>query len=223
VPKHQNGTPQSGLRQCRVCAHPFVDEINVMIMNGVNYSQIIKRAAELSTAAPPLTKVMLSRHKAKHLYQNPVSIQKADGTKETYISGRYLAERITVDKSAIPEAVPLPDALKVIINAGISNILQNPTLVSPQMLISALEVARKSGLFTGSDEEFTDAWAALGRKRRTRRMTLEETVEEDADEPPAAQRVEPAALPDNAGWDFSPEWEEAVEPVPAERKPDGHS
>lgn len=172
-----------GIRICKICSHPGVEEINAMILNGVRYEDITRRMKQLYPSAPRITQVNITTHKKHHLLNKPVSIESPDGKKYTYIAGATVAEKITIDKSAIPEGVSIPDALKVIISAGVANILQNPETVTPAVLVSALELARKSGLLTAGAEEFVDAWEALANsskrksKKRTRRVTVEEEEE----------------------------------------------
>lgn len=185
------GRRLSGQAACKVCTHPGVDEINVMLLNGTDYNVIISKMKQGHPTAEVLSKPNLSRHKKNHLLNQPITIETEDGQKQTYITGAFLAERITVDRSALPDPVAIPDALRVIIAAGVANVLQNPSLVTPQMLVPALDLARKMGLFTGDSQDFNDAWAALGatrktkERKRTRRVTVEETVEETGqdDEP----------------------------------------
>lgn len=204
------GRRRGGASACKVCSHPGVDEINVMILNGTDYNIIITKMKQAHPEAAELTKPNLSKHKRGHLLNNPITIQTEDGSKQTYITGAFLAERITVDKSAIPDPVAIPDALRIIIAAGAANVLQNPALVTPQILVPALDLARKMGLFTGEDQDFGEAWAALGQAKaakkgkRTRRVTVEETLEEDV-EPTEVIDAEPAVpaletAQDDDGW-----------------------
>lgn len=220
------GRRLGGQSVCKVCAHPGVDEINVMLLNGVDYTIIITKMKQGHPTAEELTKSNLSRHKRNHLLNKPITIEGEDG-KHTYITGAFLAERITVDRSAIPDPVAIPDALRVIIAAGVANVLQNPSLVTPQILVPALDLARKMGLFSGDSQDFADAWAALAgakakkERKRTRRVTVEETVEEssqDGDEPDVIDvpPEKPRELPDL--WGTEAEWPASAEAIPVRRK-----
>lgn len=218
------GRRLSGASICKVCAHPGVDEINLMVLNGVDYSVIINKMRQAYPTAGVLTKPNLSRHKKNHLLNRPITIESEDG-KHTYITGAFLAERITVDRSAIPDPVSIPDALRVIIAAGVANILQNPSLVSPQVLVPALDLARKIGLFTGDSQEFNDAWAALAgakakkERKRTRRVMVEETVEESEREDQTPEVIDVLAPRELATrWDVEDAWQSSVDTIPVIRK-----
>lgn len=186
---------RSGETQCKVCAHPGKAEIDAMLLNGAKYSAIIARMRAAHPEAPELIPSNLTRHKNAHLLTKPIKVSEVNPetgeVQEGYLIG-HLSQAITAPKEVIPdEAVSVPDALKVIINAGVRNIAHNPELVTPQMLIAALDMARKIGLGGNDQEEFKDAWKELGKrkgemtrkaKRRKTTMTVEEEVEETVHE-----------------------------------------
>lgn len=186
---------RSGEKQCKVCVHKGKAEIDALLLNGAKYSAIIRRMRAAHPEEPELNPSNLSRHKNAHLLTKPIKVTEVDPetgqVQEGYLIG-HLTQAITAPKEVIPdEAVSVPDALKVIINAGVRNIAHNPELVTPQMLIAALDMARKIGLGGNDQEEFRDAWKELGRrkgemtrkaKRRKTTMTVEEEVEETVHE-----------------------------------------
>lgn len=197
------GTPQSGRTACRVCTHPGKEEIDAMILNGTDYNMIIRRMCAVHPTVKPLTKPNLSRHKSNHLLNRPITVVDENGEKLTYITGAVVAERMVVPKEAIPDPVSLPDALAVIIAAGVINILQNPQVVTPTVLVQALELMRKGGLNSDEQEQFRQAWASLGkmkkelssRARRKRTVTFEEEINVTSQVDPAPENVEPPAEP----------------------------
>lgn len=175
--------PDITATRCKVCTHPGLDEINAMLLNATPYTAIIRRMTKAHPGAPELSSPNLSTHKKNHLLARPITVQTEAGETQMYASGAFLTRQLSVAKEDLPvDNLTLPEALRTIIVAGVRNILLNPELVTPAVLIQAVEVARKAGLFTGQTEEFEEAWALLNKERpkrkRTRKVTLEETVEE---------------------------------------------
>lgn len=162
-----------------------------MLLNGTQYDKIIARMKAAHPGEPELTRDNLSRHKKGHLLTRPITVEEVDpetGEKKTGFIVGHLAAAPIVPKEAIPaieDRISLPDALDLIINIGLRNALYNPDLVTMKDVISAVEIKRKLGLGGGEEEDFRQAWEALGQKRgamkkksRRRKVTVtEEEVE----------------------------------------------
>jgi len=192
MPKGGPGQRKARPGQCKICGepeHPGRVEIDAMLLNGAPYKAIIARMEAAHPGAEDLTEPNLSRHKNRHLLTKPIKTTEVDPetgeVKEAYIIG-HLTEAPIVPKSAIPkptEVTPLPDALGLIINCGLINIAKNPALVSPTILIMAIDMARKMGVGGKEVEEFAAAWSALNREKskarakRTTTVTVEETID----------------------------------------------
>lgn len=171
--------------QCKVCGsppHPGRREIDAMLLNGAAYKAIIARMQAAHPGAYDLTEPNLSRHKNRHLLTQPIKTTEIDEEtgeeREAYIIG-HLASAPMVPKSALPkptEVVPLPDALGLIINAGLLNIARNPSLVTPPVLMAAIDMARKLGVGGKEVEEFAAAWGALNRAKAKGKRTTTVTV-----------------------------------------------
>lgn len=210
---------QRRLGDCKVCAHPGAETIDAMLLNGTDYSIIATKMRQSHTEAPVLTKTNLSRHKTNHLLSKPITIESEDGQQQVYLTGAALAKSITIPKENIPEGVSVSDSLKVIISAGIWNIMQNPAIVTPQVLIQALDQARKLGVGSSEGDEFGAAWAALGGEKakvtrstkRTRRVTVEEQIsatEATAQAASAPEVIDVTALPEEWSADDLKQLEE---------------
>lgn len=162
MPKGGPGQPKAGQGQCKVCTHPGQAEIDAMLLNGATGKAIIARMKAAHPGAVEITEPNLSRHKKNHLLTKPIKTTEVDENgevKEAYIIG-HLTKAITVPREAIPkptEVVNIPDALGVIINAGVRNILNSPEWVTPQILMFALDMARKMGIGGKEIEEFAEA------------------------------------------------------------------
>jgi hypothetical protein len=171
-----------------------------MLLNGAKQQAIIDKMKYAHPGEPELNKSNLSRHYHNHLITQPIKTTETDPetgeVREGFIVG-HLTQHIAVPKEAVPppeERISIPDALAVIINAGVRNAIVNPASVSPKDLLAAIEIARKLGLRGDDDEEFRDAWKALGeaksggntrKSKRRRKVTVEEeeTVEERGGRP----------------------------------------
>ncbi len=179
---------KSGLSKCRVCRHPGAKEIDTMILNGTGYPAIVARMRQVHPGEPALAAPGLSRHKTQHLLNNPITreVVGEDGvtTIQTYVTGQYEAQSLMIPPEAIPAIPSLIDSLKVIIAAGLHNILNNPGIVTPDKLIAALIELRKAGGGTDDLNTFLGAWDNVGKAKKdmqrkaktTRTVTVSETV-----------------------------------------------
>lgn len=205
-PRSPDQKDQMSVSRCRVCNHPGVDEINAMLLNAAPYKNIIKRGKAAYPEEPPLNEAALSRHFHRHLITKPIKTEELDLTTGDMVEG-YLVGHLTrameVPKEVIPkDPIGLSDALKVIINAGIFNIMNNPGVVTPAVLVSAIDMARKMGIGGREGEEFNDAWAALNEKKNQQRRKRKRTVtltEEVTDTTIPDDTIEVLPLPEG-GW-----------------------
>lgn len=175
---HKRGNPGA---TCKVCNHPGKEEVNTLLLNSRPHQEIIKKMARAYPDEPVLIPANLSRHYHNHVVNNPIVVHNEDGSETQYITGATRANAIVIAKEAIPDMVPIQDALKVIIAAGVSNIIDDPKSVTPNVLVMALQELKKLGGSIAGDE-MAQAWAAAKKTKRTRKVTMEETVEE-TDEP----------------------------------------
>lgn len=198
----------NGRTRCKICNHPGRQAIDAMLLGGAaKYKDIIAKMKAAHPGEPELNEANLSRHWKDHVQTQPIAVSRADPETGEQITGYltgHLSEALVVQKDAIPtneQSVTLPDALKVIINAGVRNILLNPLLVGPKELVAAIEMARKMGLLGNDTEEFAAAWKEFakaksrspGKTKRTRRVTVEETQEDEIgpDEAPLPANLAP--------------------------------
>lgn len=204
------GQVKGGERECKVCAHPGRAEIEAMILNGAEYAAIITRMRQVAPDAPALTKPNLSKHKNNHLLNRPITrvVEGADGqvVEQTYLTGHYESKSIVIPRDAIPEIPGLTEGLKIIIAAGLQNVLHNPALVTVDKLIQAMELFRKIGGAGANElESLMGEWGAVEKRkgelkktaRRTRKVTVEETTETTEAAPQAA---DPASEPIEGEW-----------------------
>jgi hypothetical protein len=163
-----------------------------MILNGTSAYNIIRRAKAAYPTEPDLTAKNISAHRTRHLLTKPIATEEVDPetgeVKTGYLIG-HLSTTLSVRREDLPKDAPsLPEALRTIITAGIRNVLLNPITVTPNILVMALEMARKLNLGSGDEDDFKEAWGELGKKKnaikekasrakRTRRVTIEETEE----------------------------------------------
>jgi hypothetical protein len=188
---------KTGANACKVCNHPGRQEIDAMLLNAqAKYKDIIARMLKAHPGAPELNEPNLTRHKKAHLLTQPIKTTTVDPETgeevEGYVIG-HLSRAITVPKEALsPEGIPMPLALNTIIQAGIRNILQNPELVSPIILMQALEMARKLGIGGSEEDEFKSAWEELGKKRRVKKTTKTTVTKEvEVEATPTDARTDP--------------------------------
>ena len=163
-----------------------------MLLNGAKYKDIIAKMKAAHPGEVELNDANLSRHWKDHIQTQPIAVTTTDPetglTTQGYLAG-HLMQSLDVPKEMIPrDAVPIADALKTIIAAGVRNILLDPMLVGPKELVAALDMARKLGLFGDDAEQFAEAWKAFasakesGKKRKTtRKVTVEQTEELEED------------------------------------------
>lgn len=161
-----------------------------MILNGAKYPVIIARMKQIHPEAPDLIASNLSNHKSRHLLNNPITVESADGTKQTFLTGAYPAEGIVIPSEAVPSIPSLEEALTILIGVGLHNALNNPALVTPAVTLEAIKELRKLGGGADPMKAFLGAWQGVADKRdelsqkakskRTRRVTLEETTETEA-------------------------------------------
>lgn len=200
--------PKSGGKQSKVSTHPGRKEIETKIINNVPYSVIIKEMRRRYPEAPVLNATNLSNHR-DWLMAQPITVvvENEDGTEEqtqAYLTGHHLATAVSIPQSAVPTDLPsLPQALMIIIAAGLQNIINNPQLVTPEKTLLAIAELRKMGGATDDLNNLMGAWGEVETRkteqgktaratRRTRTKTTTETVEQiEAVEPPAAN-----------GWDI---------------------
>ncbi len=185
---------RGGYGQCKICFHPGKAEIDAMLLNGeATYTVIVSKMKAAWPGAPVISAPNISKHKKNHLLTRPIKTTEVDPATgqqtEAYLIG-HITEAITVPRQAIPtqeQVVSIPEALGTIINAGIRNILTDPSVVTPQMVLLALDMSRKLGIGGKEVEEFQEAWRALEKAKakvkgkRTTTVTVEETVERDGD------------------------------------------
>jgi hypothetical protein len=182
---------KTGISKCKVCRHPGAKEIDTMILNGTGYPAIVARMRQVHPGEPALAAPALSRHKTNHLLNNPITreVVGEDGvtTIQTYVTGQYESQNLVIPPEAIPQIPSLIDSLKVIIAAGLHNVLVNPGIVTPDKLLAALVELRKAGGGTDDLNTFLGAWDNVGkakkdmqRKAKTiRTVTVSETVTAD--------------------------------------------
>lgn len=187
-------TTSGGKTRCKTCNHPGLQAIDAMLLNGAKYKDIIAKMLAAHPGEVELNEANLSRHWSDHVQAMPIKVDTTDPetglVTQGYLAG-HLMQTLDVDREKLPKnAVPIADALKTIISAGVRNILLDPTLVGPKELVAALEMARKLGLFGNDAEEFAEAWKEFaaakqsGRKKRTTRtVTVQQTEELDEDAP----------------------------------------
>lgn len=175
------GVINGGMGGCKVCRHPGREEIDRMLLNGTPYANIATRMRTVHPSAPPLSPPNLSTHKNRHLLTQPIAVLEGDGS-QGYLTAR-VSTTLIVPKDNIPSETPtLPESLRIVINAGLRNILAHPELVTPRVLMEALEVQRKIGLGGEDSEAWMAAWEELGKvqasqkTRRRRKVTVEEEV-----------------------------------------------
>lgn len=219
---------RTGRKVCTVCAHPGIEEINRMLfLPNHPYPSIVEKMKQTYPGAEVISIPALSRHKLNHAVREAITVESAEG-KTVYLPSSGVTRALTVNKEALPElGYTLPEALMVIINAGVNNILANPNQVSPQVMLAAAIELRKIGLGAGEKEdwetEFTklaavkekmkrEAKETLARTKQKRvrevRVTETTTVEETEDDTVTGDVVEGSVvenspivkiLPDN-GW-----------------------
>jgi len=179
---------KGGERACKVCTHPGKADIERLIYTpDISYTDIVEKMAELYPGAPRLSPAGISRHKKDHLQTRAITVTDQTGQQMTVLPTSPV---VKLDKTLLPEqTLSLSEALNLIIVAGAVNILENPSQVRPKHMLEALEIRRKLEEATGSGnlDEFNAAWekvqaarAAKAKKTtRRRKVTLEETVEEE--------------------------------------------
>lgn len=194
------GQVKGGEKECKACAHPGRTELEAMILNGAEYNAIITRMRQVHPDAAVLTKPNLSNHKRNHLLTQPITrvVKGEDGqvVEQTYLTGHFESKSIVIPKEAIPEVPGLAEGLKIIIAAGLQNILHNPGIVTVDKLIAAMELYRKIGGAGANElESLMGEWGEVAKRKdqlkktakRTRRVTVEETTEtEETAAPPSA-------------------------------------
>ena len=206
MPKGGPGQVKGGERECKACAHPGRAELEAMILNGAEYAAIITRMRQVHPDAPILTKPNLSTHKTRHLLTQPITrvVETEDGqqVEQTYLTGHFESKSIVIPRDAIPEIPGLAEALKIIIAAGLQNVLHNPALVTVDKLIQALDLYKKIGGAGANElETLMGEWGAVEKRKgelkktakRTRKVTVEETTEETTAQPataPAGETIE---------------------------------
>ncbi len=203
MPKGGPGQVKGGERECKVCGHPGRAEIEAMILNGAEYNAIISRMKQVAPDAPILTKPNLSTHKTRHLLTQPITrvVETEDGqqVEQTYLTGHFESKSIVIPRDAIPEIPGLAEALKIIIAAGLQNVLHNPALVTVDKLIQALDLYKKIGGAGANElETLMGEWGAVEKRKgelkktakRTRKVTVEETTTEETTSPAAAAQAE---------------------------------
>src|SRR4051794_2321254 len=160
-----------------------------MQLNAAPQNAIVAKMKATYPGEPEINGSNLTRHYKNHLITKPIKVTDATGI-EGYLDGHTVSRDLSFDRAIIPAAdqrITLPDALAVIIQAGIRNIALNPDIVTPKELMAAMDMARKLGLGGKDSEEFAAAWQALDRsKNKTKRkttVTVEETVEVTAQKP----------------------------------------
>src|SRR3954466_3261424 len=115
------GARSSGHRECTVCAHPGVAEVNAMVLNGTSYGEIIDRMMVVHPQAPQLSKQAMTRHKANHLLNQPITVGEIgeDGTtieRTTYVTGVIRSETLEIPENALKVIPPtIRQALDLII------------------------------------------------------------------------------------------------------------
>lgn len=191
------GQHKGGENACKVCNHPGRTEIDAMLLNGAKYRDIIARMKAAHPGEPELIPANLSRHKTNHLLTQPITVVGADGETEGYIVG-HLTTALTVNKEAIPapsETVTIPEALRTVMNAGVKNIQNHPELVTPIILMQAIDTARKMGILSSEQEEFAKAWADVGKRKEGLKRKVKRTVtvsqEEEVEAHPTVEPAEP--------------------------------
>ncbi len=178
--------------RCKACNHPGAQALNAMLLNGAKYKDIIAKMKAAHPAEVELNDANLSRHWRDHVQTEPIAVETTDPdtglVTRGYLAG-HLMQTLDVPKEMIPrDAVPIADALKTIIAAGVRNILLDPKMVGPKELVAALDMARKLNLFGDEAEAFSEAWKAFGasksagKRKRTRKVTVEETQELEDDD-----------------------------------------
>lgn len=197
------GQVKGGAKECKVCAHPSRTEIEAMILNGAEYNAIISRMKQVAPDAAVLTKPNLSTHKRNHLLTQPITkvVETDDGqqVEQTYLTGHFESKSIVIPRDAIPEIPGLAEALKIIIAAGLQNVLHNPALVTVDKLIQALDLYKKIGGAGANElETLMGEWGAVEKRKgelkktakRTRKVTVEETTTEETTGPATAAQAE---------------------------------
>jgi hypothetical protein len=206
------GQPKGGQKECKVCAHPGRQQIEVQLLNDVPYATIISQSARDFAGSVELTKPNLSTHKKNHLLTQPITrvVEGEDGKEEiqTYLTGAYESRSLVIPQAAIPEIPGLTEGLKIIIAAGLHNVLHNPGIVTVDKLIAAMELYRKIGGAGANElEGLMGSWGEVEKRKgemkktakRTRKVTVEETTEETTAQAPSAP----------AGETIDAEWSEA--------------
>src|SRR5215204_1793699 len=138
------GQVKGGAKECKVCSHPGRKQIEVQLLNDVPYAAIISQSARDFAGSVELTKPNLSTHKKNHLLTQPITrvVEGEDGQPteiQTYLTGSFESQSIVIPKAAIPEIPGLAEGLKIIIAAGLQNVLHNPGIVTVDKLIAAME------------------------------------------------------------------------------------
>lgn len=190
LPMHRDR--EKSAKMCTLCQHPQREYIDFLLSEGAGWTvtDIRMKVKERFPDAPELPSDMsFSRHKQHYLDQR-------DETKLTNVA---TGQSLTIQRLVLPaeafdaDSISLPDALNVVIAAGISNILKNPGRVTPTVLVQAMELKAKLGMGGSSLDDFTAAWAGLDepstqpapttKKRVTRKVSIEETVESGSTAP----------------------------------------
>lgn len=199
------GQVKSGERECKVCAHPGRTQIDFQLLNEVPYATIISQSARDFVGSVELTKPNLSTHKKNHLLTQPITrvVTGEDGQPtaiQTYLTGSFESQSIVIPQAAIPEIPGLTEGLKIIIAAGLQNVLHNPGIVTVDKLIAAMELYRKIGGAGANEmETLMGSWSEVEKrkgemkqtaKRTRRRVTVEETTEETTARPASAPAVD---------------------------------
>lgn len=198
MPRGGPGQQKAGVHQCKTCSHPGHQEIDAMLLNGTPYPAVIRRMQQLFPEAPFLTASNLTTHKARHLLGRPITRETTDetGTRviQTYITGAYEAQNIVIPPEAVPTLPDLASSLKIIIAAGLHNILSNPALVTPKDAITAIQELRRLGGGADELEKLLGAWSDVASKKaqmtKTAKRKRTVTVEDEVSLPEAPEVIE---------------------------------
>lgn len=127
-----------------------------------SYDSILTRFKQRFPNDPLPSKRGLTEHKVNHLLSQPIAVESEDGTLE-YFGGQQPVAKITVKSEQVPELPELADLLRIIIGAGVHNILHDPSLVTPAQTILAIDALRKLEGPGNSDELLKQAWSAANK------------------------------------------------------------
>jgi hypothetical protein len=119
----------------------------------------------------------LSDHKNQHVLSKPITVEDEETGELQYYGGQKPLAKITVTPEQIPDLPGLPDLLRVIIGAGVHNILHDPASVSPAQTILAIDLLRK--IEGGGDDALAllqNAFAAAQEKKRAKALAAQSQV-----------------------------------------------